>query len=378
MSAPSQRVTQFICCAVIWALCLPYPASSAVLDQAQRVARVLEKLVIPGFERLDASAEKLPPAVRAWCAAGGNTASKEQRSKAYASLVAAFGDTAEAWGGVEFFRFGPLATKGRRERFSFWPDPRGVMARQLRQILAAKDAALLEPGALAKQSAAVQGLPALEYLIVQPGSQTAQASSEEDYSCQLAGAVADNLAALAHEINDEWTKVGGYRQMMLDTGPDHKFYKSDTEAASELVRSLLTGLQVVAETQVAPRAPTGTAPKPRKRAKVEKPTGPFSRINAESRFFVGQTHALKALYDGLDLESNLAPNRQWMKGWASGAWNAILRSDGLGGPAKGTPADAAPSPQQVAGRINGLRQLIGREMANASGIPIGFNELDGD
>lgn len=381
--------------------CLSGPVSGAIPDNAQRVSNVLEKLVIPGVERLDSSAARLASAVRGWCATHSSAADKKKsaakaQEKAFAALTAAFRDTASAWGGVEFLRFGPLAAKGRRERFAFWPDPRGVVARQLRQILAAKNPALLEPGALAKQSAAVQGLPALEFLVVPsehpsgkkvPPAQSREQADEkqaaadaegEVYRCQLAGAVADNLAALAHEIREAWTQDGGYRQMMLETGPDHKIYKSDAESAGDLVRSLLTGLQVLSGTQVKPRV-RGAAAQTIKSGKPEKrPNGPFARIKAESAYFVGATRGLKALHDGLDMEASLGPDKQWMKSWAAGAWRAILRSDGVGGAVKGAGAGATPSPREVAGRINGLRQLIGRGMANAAGIPIGFNELDGD
>lgn len=401
MGARAQVWKQACFCAAVVTCCLVGQASGAIPDNTQRVSNVLEKLVIPGFERLETSTAKLAPAVRGWCATHNGAVDKKKstakaQKKAFAALSAAFGETASAWGGVEFLRFGPLAAKGRRERFAFWPDPRGVVARQLRQILAAKNPALLEPGALAKQSAAVQGLPALELLIVPSegpsgksappsqsgaqadGEQAAADAEDEVYRCQLAGAVADNLAALAHEIREAWTQGGGYRQMMLETGPDHKIYKSDAEAAGDLVRSLLTGLQVIFETQTKPRA-RGAAVQTIKSAKPEKrPSGPFVRIKAESAYFVGATRGLKALYDGLDMEASLAPDKHWMKAWAAGAWRAILRSDGVGGAVKGVHAGAAPSPREVAGRINGLRQLIGREMANAAGIPIGFNELDGD
>ncbi len=401
MGARAQVWKQACFCAALIVCCLAGPASGAISDNTQRVSNVLEKLVIPGFERLERSAAGLAPAVRGWCATRNGAADKKKsaakaQDKAFAALGAAFRETASAWGGVEFLRFGPLAAKGRRERFAFWPDPRGVVARQLRQILAAKNPALLEPGALAKQSAAVQGLPALEFLVVPPedpsgkaarfsqGSEQAdekQAAADaegEVYRCQLAGAVADNLAALAHEIREAWTQDGGYRQIMLEAGPDHKIYKSDAESAGDLVRSLLTGLQVISETQVKPRA-RGAATQTVKSAKPEKkPSGPFVRIKAESAYFVGATRGLKALYDGLDMEASLAPDKHWMKSWAAGAWRAILRSDGVGGAVKRAQAGAAPSRREVAGRINGLRQLIGREMANAAGIPIGFNELDGD
>ena len=58
-----------------------------------------------------------------------------------------------------------MSVTGRPERIDFWPDPRGVMQRQL----AGADRAPRRHGAraasLAKKSAAVQGLTALEVLL---------------------------------------------------------------------------------------------------------------------------------------------------------------------------------------------------------------------
>src|SRR5204863_437791 len=70
-----------------------------------------------------------------------------------------------AWGGVEFLRFGPMATTGRPERFDFWPDPRGFTDRQLRTLIAQRDPAALDPATLEKKSVAVQGLTVLEILL---------------------------------------------------------------------------------------------------------------------------------------------------------------------------------------------------------------------
>lgn len=388
---------QAFVCATMMLVCLAHAAGEARADEnASRVAKVLDTVVIPAFERLEASAIKLSPAVSAWCASLQEASSqidakdkskaklKTQTAKAHDALRVAYRDTVTAWGRVEFLRFGPLSAKGRRERFAFWPDPRGVVARQLRQVLAAKNPDLLVPGALAKQSAALQGLPALALLIAPAEKKAKSAKVADDdrgaYSCQFAGAVADNLAVLAREIREGWTGDNSYRAVMLGPGPDNKIYKSNAESAADLVRALLTGLQVVSETQVRPRPAVAAGETAPKTTKQRKPIRPFEPMNGYSAYYVGSIEGLKALYDGLDLDANLAPDKRWMEGWASGAWRAILASDGVGGTIKrkGASALAAPAPREISARINGLRQLLGREMANASGIPIGFNELDGD
>ena len=88
----------------------------------------------------------------------GSAAAKEDLSSRFRNVV-------KAYAGIDFLRFGPMLEGGRRERLSFWPDPRGFVGRQLRLILLNKDEAVVQPGAIAKQSVAVQGLSALEGLM---------------------------------------------------------------------------------------------------------------------------------------------------------------------------------------------------------------------
>jgi predicted lipoprotein len=92
-----------------------------------------------------------------------------------------------------------MAQDGRYERFAFFPDVHGVGARQIRGFLVSEDEALLKPGALAKQSAAVQGLPALESLLSR-ARRTAPAGAPEPFRCKLAVAVAENMHTIAGEV----------------------------------------------------------------------------------------------------------------------------------------------------------------------------------
>lgn len=338
----------------------PAPALAAAGDRHQElVRRVIEQHLLPRFAALTQAAAKLPPAVQTVCTTSDGEA--EQR------LRGAFRDTVAALAAVDFYRFGPLAEQGRRERLAFWPDPRGAMSRQLRALLAAGDAALLQSDGIVKQSAAVQGLPALEVLIAAKDP-ALDASASSAYRCDLAQAIARNVAALTAETELAWTSPGGMRDKMLGAGPGHDTYKTHAEAAAELLKSLLTGLQAVAELQIKPRLEP--------RARVS--NGPYAKLGLEREIYSAAVTSLQELYAGLDLESNLAPDKAWMKNWAHGAWRAMQQSDGMGGAARGVEPGAAPSLKEVASRIGGLRQLIGREMSNAAGIAIGFNELDGD
>ena len=335
------------------------------------VQNAIDKFAIPRFEALNLAAATLPASVETVCKTGDAGAHEE--------LDARFRDTVKAWAAVEYLRFGPLAEGGRRERLSFWPDPRGVMTRQLRQMLAAKDLQAIDGALIVKQSAAVQGLPALEVLLTDkenplgPGDQAA-------YRCALGKAIAGNVAAIAHDILEGWTKAGGWKEKMLRPGSDNDVYKEPSEAAAEFVKAMLTGLQILGDTEVKPHLELKVDPSAEVLPEVKDKavTGPFNKIGMSRDYFVAGASALEALNETLDLEGYLPENKDWVKNWAGSAWRAMRESDGAGGPPPGGKKSLAPPVKELHDKINGLRQLIGKEMASAAGLTLGFNELDGD
>ena len=54
-----------------------------------------------------------------------------------------------AWGRIEHIRFGPDNRDNRLERISFWPDRRGLAARQVARALRDARAGALDPATLA-------------------------------------------------------------------------------------------------------------------------------------------------------------------------------------------------------------------------------------
>lgn len=328
-------------------------------SHSDMVRNVIEKFIVPRFEALDQAAAPLPASIDRVCATGEGSAREQFGSD--------FRNTVLAMAAVDFLRFGPLADGGRRERFAFWPDPRGFMARQLRQLLASKDVKVLEGGAIAKQSAAVQGLPALEVLTANK-DQPLGPGEASAYPCAVAKAIAINVASLAHDTLMDWTKSGGWKDKMLNAGSDNDTYKDTDESAAELVKSLLTGLQILGDVEA----------KPRIEAKQRPATGPFDKSNLTREYFMAGAQSLEDFYQVLNLESYLPEDRQWVKTWVGGAWRTIKDSDGMGGPAPGVKKENAPPLKEVLSKIGGIRQLIGRDMAPAAGLTIGFNELDGD
>ena len=322
------------------------------------VQSALEKSIIPGFEALSKTAARLPDAISHVCATGDDASRLEAAN--------AFRDTVVAWAGVEYLRFGPLADGGRRERLSFWPDPRGIMNRQLRQLIASHDLKIIESGAIAKQSAAVQGLPALEVLLTDKDNPLGPGEASE-FSCKLATAIAGNISGLTHELSEAWTTAGGWKDTMLRPGSDNAVYKEPQEGASELVKALLIGFQLVADSEVKPRLD----PK-------SDFAGPFAKSGLSQIYFQAGIASLGKLYDAMALESYLGDDKVWVKSWADGAWRTLKASDGAGGALETAAKGDVPPLRKVFDMLSGLRKLAAAEMSVAAGLTVGFNELDGD
>ena len=323
------------------------------------VLATVDKHIVPHMAALRDAAQRLPGAVAQVCRAGDG-ASRE-------ALVAEFRSTVRAWAGVEFLRFGPMMEAVRRERMSFWPDPRGVMKRQLRTLIAAGDSAALDaPDAIIKQSAAVQGLPALEALIADTA---APLGPQEDarYRCKLAQAIANNVGGIARDLYDGWTQRGGWRERMLEPGSDNAVYKEPQEAANELVKAFLTGLALVGDGQVKPQLDPNSKFRP-----------PYAATQSSSDYFAGGVQSLAALYRVMDLEAFLDDDKAWVKNWVGGAWPTLLASDGAGGRLPDAEKIEAPPLAKVQAMFSGLRKITITVLSPAAGLTVGFNELDGD
>lgn len=329
-----------------------------VPSRASMVQSALEKNVLPNIRQLSDATKALPHAVENLCTSDSDAARAE--------FSAAVKRVATAYAAIDFLRFGPMLEGGRRERLFYWPDPRGFLGRQLRLLLLNKDQAVLQPGMLAKQSVAVQGLSALELLATDKDVPLRPGEASK-YHCDLAHAIALNLATVATEISDGWERPGGWKDKMLKPGPENDTYRNADEPASELVKALLMGLSLTSDLQL----------KPQFNDKI-KLAPPLVKLGLQKDYYTANVASLKGLYDDLHLEGFLASDRDWVRNWSGGAWRAIISSDGAGGLMPHSDRELAPTPREVFDRMGGLRKLIIGQMTVAAGLTVGFNELDGD
>jgi uncharacterized protein len=335
------------------------PVASAELDPYAVVQRVLAKHVIPEVSAFADATSPLPNKAENVCKTGDEAAREELEGQLRKAIY--------AYARVDFLRFGPMQRNGMREKLSFWPDPRGIMRRQLRQFLSSKGAETATTELMLKQSAALQGLPALEALVFDQTDGTLGPDPSQTKRCTVAMAVAGAIATNANTVKEQWLKEGGWKDKMLRPGSDNDTYKEPSESASELVKALLVGFQLTSDVQVKPLI-----------AAKDEPYGPYLTSHSERQFFLENIKSIHKFYETLALESALADDQGWIVNWAGGAWRTILASDGAGGYADGARKPGAPQPREVFDKIVGLRKLVSREMAAASKLTVGFNELDGD
>lgn len=248
----------------------PKGVNAADFDHASLAATVLERHIRPGYERLQEASDAMVRSMETLCAAPD--AEKTEAAKQ------AFGVLVEAWGRIEHIRFGPVSQSYAHERLAFWPDPKGIGRRQVRRLLRKRDLSVLEEGALAKKSVALQGLTALEVVLFAKGSEAIVVGLETGrFRCRYGLAVARNIAMVSDALVKGWGQGADFAVLWLKPGPDNAVYLNAEEVTRELAQALIEGLLSLRDHKVA--GPMGLGPK------GSAPTRPaFARSGLALRF----------------------------------------------------------------------------------------------
>ncbi len=357
----------FVMAAVAILAAFSSPAAAADADplaarQQAVVTQAVERYFRPSYADFRHRANLLDDAVADFCAAPG--------TDTHAALADAFRDAVEGWARLDFLRFGPAAAEARLERVAFWPDPRGIVERQLRQLLAADDVATLDAARIAGQSAAVQGLPAIERLVV--ALPAGAPPADLDRRCPVARAAAGNVAAVAAELDAAWKRDD---LLILTPGPENPAYRSWAEAANEVLKASLTGLEQIRD--LALRPALGDAPD-----KAKPNRFPYAKAGDTVAYLEAAIAAQRALID----ESGIAAGLPEQDAWAERSVDFELRQAertvaGLAG--KDLAAIATEPPLRgkldyVTIALASVRTTMATTIAADLGLSVGFNALDGD
>lgn len=257
----------------------------------------VEGYAIPSYIHFaDASAAE-DTALKALCKAPSSEGLSQSRS--------AFRDLVRAWSAVEVIRFGPAKAANRFEKIFFWPDPRARGQKQVQKLLyqLSKEADLTLDN-LQGKSVAVQGLPALEYLLFGKGAETLAAVGQSSARCLFAETVAANVAFHASAIAAEWQAAEGFQKILTDTGPDNPIYRNDKEALQEILKSVVEILEINGSSKLHGSLNDDIS-------KIKPRNAPFWRSDLTIDSLKASLLSLMELQNAMNLQSLLKDEDRW-------------------------------------------------------------------
>lgn len=290
---------------------------------------------------------------------------------ALAAARAGFAGLVSAWGGVSVLRFGPLQAQNRFERLFFWPDARGVIVRQVQALLAEKDETVLDAAALAGKSVAVQGLPALEYVLYGAGAETL-ATAEGGHRCRYGLAIAGNVGEIAGALQAEWAAGAAFHDTFADPAPEHELYRSPKEVAAEAVKAMTTAAQFIRNAELLPALGESADKARGKRAPLWRSDLTFVMVGAQ----VDAVAALAAA-SGFAADDATRPAVETLRLDLVNAGAALGK---VTNPAETAFADAEDRDRirYAALALETANKTLGGALSAALGLTMGFNALDGD
>jgi len=344
-------------------------APSPAFDHTGLARQALEHHILPGYQRLADATQGLDEALSAHCRATTAITRK--------SVETAFDAVVTAWGRVEHIAFGPIAQRERLERIMFWPDRRGIGARQLATALSKRDPDVLDAARLAGKSVAVQGLPALDTLLFSRDDAVADARA---YRCAFAAAIAANLARIAREVSDEWSAPGGFSAIWLAPGPSNGQFLTPSETTLALAKAFDKGLEKVRDQRLA--GPLGLT------AQRRKIPAPLSKSGRTLRLVMANIEGLRELYDEGGIERTIIAADRDAASSGSDALAHLVANE-LATARAGlaaivgvrSPFDDDRSAQRIIAigfPLKNARVTAASLLSTAAGLPTGFNASDGD
>jgi predicted lipoprotein len=338
----------------------------AKTDHAAIARAALSEVIRPGYAALSQQADSLNDKIELLCKQP-SAASLDASRDAFVAAVA-------AWSKVEILRFGPIATDHRYERIFYWPDPKGLGRRQIEKALSEQDESVTQPDALPAKSVALQGLPALEYLLYGDGAEALLTPSDGGaFRCAFASSVATNIDRIARAVAEGWREGAASSKAFLTPKPG-SLYRTSKEVILELFKSFTSGIELVRDQKLG--KPLGASPE-QARPKL----APFWRSGLSLSNAIGNLEGVRTLFADGGLAQIVADE-------SPGVENSVLFDlnhaiDVLQD--IGEPMDEVVEDDALRGKIEALRvslksagQTAAEEISRGAGLSFGFNAMDGD
>ncbi|MEO4001479.1 imelysin family protein [Mesorhizobium sp. CAU 1732] len=323
---------------------------------------VAETFARPALEALATTAQETASSVEALCVAPAQTNLDETRAE--------FGDLVRAFGRASVLRFGPLAADNRFERLFFWPDPRGTALKQVQAALAADDGGTT-PEDIAGKSVALQGLPALEFVLFGTSSDDL-ARTGHDVRCTFAHAIAVNIATMSTDAMQGWAADTAFSRAFEMPSADTEPYRTAGEVDGEIVKALATIFQFVRAAELQPALGKDVDAANGRRA-------PLWRSDLSFGLVAAQLEGARDLLAAANYAQTLPQDTRFIADSIRFELDSTIRV--LGEIAE--PAETAFGSERARIgfadiAIDHAGHLVSEELAAALGLTMGFNALDGD
>ncbi|MEZ5774803.1 MAG: imelysin family protein [Hyphomicrobiaceae bacterium] len=333
-------------------------------DHAGLVEDFLEGFLRPATARFAAAAMGLDEAARAQCA-------RPDDAGLGATTRAAFSSAALAYAPLDIVRFGPSHEAARPERLLLYPDPKGLVRRQVEKELAARAPSVLDAASLHGKSVALQGLPALEILLF--AAPAGLPAEETQFRCGFAAAIAANIRRIAGDLDRDWRDESGFARLMRTPSADNPAYLDANEVTLGIAQTFVNGIEQIRDSRLA--GPIGL------RAVDKAPTpGILETAGLTLPYIVAGLEGLGALYGDGGIEKRVTTADHGIARLIGEeietAAAAVRRA--------GTDLDAA---RKGEGRraiiaagfpLRNAQQLAAELITQAAGVTVGFNAGDGD
>lgn len=344
---------------------LPAQAQEAAHIAPDIGARVADLYAVPSLAAFAGVTGRLEGKMDELCTAPGEATLEEVR--------ATFADTVRAWGPVSILRFGPVTVENRFEHLFFWPDPRGVTLRQVQGVLAEEDEQAASPSGLKEKSVALQGLPALEFVLFGSGSETL-AGVDGSYRCRYGAAIVVNMADRAAAIEAAWAPGAPFHAEFTEPGAGNALYRSREEVAGEVIKALGTALQFARDAELLPALGDSADKANGRRAPLWRSGLTFDLVDT-------QIEGMAELVGAAGFESRLDEERRAViDSVLFDLEHALGALEDVEAPAEAAFAEKADRDRiaYAAVALQGANRSISEQLSAAIGLTMGFNALDGD
>lgn len=326
----------------------------------------VEGHVLPRYDALTTATAKLEQASKAFC-------TMPAAARTVETLQQAYHHAADAWQDIQHIRFGPIDLFFRSQRFAFWPDPRNTIGKQMAELIARHASGSMNADILGRGSVAVQGLPALERMIFGEDAKKLQTGADAAFRCGYVTAIAENLADMARETQQEWRAPNkGFVVQMLKPGQGADArYRDAQEATLELFKSLYTAIELAADHKLArPLGASADDARPRlaESWRSERSLRNIQHNLAAAADLYATAFAAQVSDKSLDTTIRAA----FVQAQASAAALPMPLERAV------LDAGARKAAEKLAADTQALKSLVMQRLPEALQIPVGFNALDGD